>query len=203
MFKQFRLLPIFMICLLMADSSVADSKRTGFQPRHLQALIGAMVADEDEYKGFDSAGEPIESDEVFGTFLVGGGMVQLADGPSTFEYGLETGGFFGWKDVDTDYKGSSNGGLVVKVSSDFYMFEILMGGFTGWNVTNKFRIYASAGPSVVWGRMGDGGDSEEVGTQGISDEDGNTIDWARVSLTSRWVCMAGWVWNTVLAGAWC
>jgi hypothetical protein len=179
MFKQFRLLPIYMICLLMAGPSVAESKRTGFQPRHLQALIGAMVADEDEYQGFDSNGEPIKSDEVFGTFLVGGGMVQLADGPSTVEFGLETGAFFAWKEIDTDYKCSSNGGLVVKVSSDFYMFEILMGGFTGWNVTNKFRVYASAGPSVVWGRMGGGDDSDEVGSQDIIDEDGNSIDWGK------------------------
>lgn len=179
MSKQVRFIVIFLCYLVMVSPAMADGQRKGFQPRHLQALIGAMVADEDEYAGFDSNDEPVEADEVFGTFLVGGGMVQLADGPSTFEYGLETGAFFGWKDIDTDYKGSSNGGLVVKVSSDFYMFEVLLGGFTGWNVTDNFRVYASAGPSVVWGRMGGGDDSEEVASQDIIDEDGNSIDWGK------------------------
>ena len=119
--------------LVLVSPVAAESELTGFQPRHLQALLGVMVADEDNYQGFDSSGEPLETDEVFGTFAMAGGMVQLADGPSIFEYGIETGAFFGWKDIDTDYAGSSNSSgnsnIIVKVSSNFYMFEVLLGGF--------------------------------------------------------------------------
>lgn len=180
MFAQVRRAVVFCICLLMAVQVVAETSRKGFQPRHLQALLGAMIADEDDYRGFDANGDAIKTEEVFGTFPMAGGMVQLADGPSTFEYGIETGAFFGWKDIDTEYKGSSNGGLLVKVSSNFYMFEVLLGGFTGWNVTNKFRLYASAGPSVVWGRMSGDDDFDSTGgasSQDIIDDEGNVIDW--------------------------
>lgn len=168
---------IFTTFILMSSLTLAEGKRTGFQPRHLQAMLGAMVADEDKYSGFDSDGEPIQADEVFGTFPIAGGMVQLADGPSTFEYGIETGALFGWKDIDTEYKGSSDRGLLVKVSSYFYMFEVLLGGFAGWNVNSNFRLYASAGPSLVWGKMS--GDDKNDGNQVTPPvDDGDVIDWS-------------------------
>ena len=179
MHRIFREILVLLGLLVLVSPVAAESELTGFQPRHLQALLGVMVADEDNYQGFDSSGEPLETDEVFGTFAMAGGMVQLADGPSIFEYGIETGAFFGWKDIDTDYAGSSNSSgnsnIILKVSSNFYMFEVLLGGFMGWNVSNHFRLYASAGPSLVWGKMS--GDDGQGDGQAITDGDGNVIDW--------------------------
>ncbi len=164
---------LFTVCLFSAQA-VADKPRRGFQPRHLMVQLGAMDADEGDYKAFDNTGEEVEADEIFGTIPMGGILVQLADGPSTFEYGIETGAYFGWKDIDTKYASSSDGRLLVKVNSAFYMFEILLGGFVGLNVTDNFRLYAGAGPSVVYGHMS--GDDNFDGSTPPDDERG--LNWA-------------------------
>jgi hypothetical protein len=80
---------------------------------------------------------------------------QQCHGGDTLKYGLEGGALLSWEsDVRSIVVTGGDGGAKVAVSADIsaLLIDIFLGGYLSYEPSQWVRIYAGAGPLVLWGR---------------------------------------------------
>lgn len=71
-----------------------------------------------------------------------------------FQLGIETGAFFSWDSTARHVSvssGSGGGTATIAVEVNSFMMDYFGGGFLGFEPTKWLRLYAGAGPLLIWG----------------------------------------------------
>ncbi|HVL01976.1 MAG TPA: hypothetical protein VM553_19300 [Dongiaceae bacterium] len=179
---------------LPALPAVAEVK----EPMYMQVLLGQLELDDNsvtatrdgtEYEG--------ELDDI--PYLGGVAQVVLKEG--VVGYGWEGGGFVSWINDEVYYAARSGPeGTYVRVAIDnaFWSIETFMGLWAELRPIDRLRLYASAGPLIIFGRADTNGPDEDQqptptpqnGTVVVTDDENHDTDWsagayARVGLDIR------------------
>jgi hypothetical protein len=80
---------------------------------------------------------------------------QQSWGGERLKYGLEGGALVSWEsDVRSIVVTGGGGGANIAVSADVsaLLFDIFLGGYLSFEPSQRVRIYAGAGPLVLWGQ---------------------------------------------------
>src|SRR3990167_8656474 len=130
------------------------------EPMYMQVLLGelqltdnsvSVTRDGTEYNG--------ELDDI--PYL--GGVAQVILHEGMFGYGWEGGGFVSWINGDADYydRSGTSGTLVpINVDNTFWSIETFMGLYVDFRPFDRLRLYASAGPLLIYGRAQEEGPDE-------------------------------------------
>lgn len=167
-------------CCLLSASLQAEE----FGVRYVQGMAGVLDASEawEIEDGGDGSKYAADIDKM----IYGGGAAQLSyrDGP--FQYGVETGGLISFH-ADTSSFARVDGGATVgvKVKSSVWLVDIFMGGYVSYELAQAFRVYASAGPSVIYGSLSI--DDDDVTIQPLDNNSGGTITFSPDSRESDFV----------------
>jgi hypothetical protein len=109
-----------------------------------QVICSLMELDED--------GQDLEKKNYDLIFF--GAAAQKPFKKDVFEYGFETGADLSMKN-DTNVlsysAGSSGGNVRVEIDNKWFVFDYYGGGYIAANVANRLRLYAGAGPMLIYG----------------------------------------------------
>jgi len=144
------------------------------QRKLVQGLIGVMEFTDDTYTRTDSNG-----DSYLGkmpTIPVLGGMWQFGFiGGDTVSLGLETGILFGFDSYSTTLIGGGNG-LYIHIKNQFFLIDGMVGLNLDIHPTNKFRLYAGAGPMLMFANLKTDNNDDEAGIDVVQDESSSATD---------------------------
>jgi opacity protein-like surface antigen len=79
-------------------------------------------------------------------------------------YGLETGALLTWDNETRHIRasgGSSGGSATIVIENQMFLFDYFFGGFVSVEFARRLRIYAGAGPLIVYGSRGITPEEEE------------------------------------------
>jgi len=110
----------------------------------LQFMAGEMVISNDD---------PRVSEGDYNVTLVGVAVQKPFFGEKS-QAGIETGGLFNWKSETRAYAASGGGGggtIAVSADIDQFIFDYFFGGYVSFQPLNWFRLYAGAGPLLIYG----------------------------------------------------
>jgi len=112
-------------------------------PMILQFMVGEMVISNDD---------PRVSEGDYNVTLVGVAVQKPFFGEKS-QAGIETGGLFNWKSETRAYAASGGGGGTIAVSADIdqFIFDYFFGGYVSLQPVKWFRMYAGAGPLLIYG----------------------------------------------------
>lgn len=141
--------------------------------RYLHVVLGALDADESWTISDDDGNESTSGRD---DLIYAGVLAQLSNQSGVFQYGIESGGMISFKN-DTSYFVHSNGGATatIKVKNQLWILDMSLGGFVSVRPWHWFRVYASAGPSIMIGSMAI--DDDDVEIQPLSGVSGNSISY--------------------------
>ena len=114
------------------------------RPMILQFMVGEMVISNDD---------PRVSDGDYNVTLVGVAVQKPFYG-EILRVGIETGGLFNWKSETRAYAASGVGGggtIAVSADIDQFIFDYFFGGYVSLQPIKWFRLYAGAGPLLIYG----------------------------------------------------
>lgn len=143
----------------LAAHAQAGGDKEEMEIRYLHVMLGTLAV-EDSWTIEDGSGEETTADRD--DLIYGAVVAQLSNGSGMFQYGMESGGMISFKN-DTSYFIRSDGGLTgtIKVKNQMWILDMSLGGFVSFRPWRGFRLYASAGPSIVIGSLAiDDGDVE-------------------------------------------
>ncbi|MBX3463566.1 MAG: outer membrane beta-barrel protein [Planctomycetes bacterium] len=95
-----------------------------------------------------------------------GGGAQWKLGGDEIQYGLEALLGFGWRS-DGGAVVVGGGGAAVAVDVDLYLFDLYGGPFASMFLGDRWRLYASAGPMMLWGRYEDSTPFDDTSNSGF------------------------------------
>jgi opacity protein-like surface antigen len=140
---------LFFICLIALIATIIGTSAPVFAentdtPINCQVIVSLMELDEDasgmEEKNYDL------------TFF--GAAAQKPFKKDIFEYGFETGANLSMEN-DTNvlnYSAGSSGGAVrVEIDNQWFLLDYFAGGYIAANFASRFRLYAGAGPLLIYG----------------------------------------------------
>ncbi len=149
-----------MASLALAATFPEEGKgESDFRLRHVQSFIGATNLDDEDLLVFDEFDEPATADDYTGTLPTLGAGVQIANRKGSLELGLDTGGLLSWKSGSTRFA-YRDGTTYFRMDTDLVLFEAFIGAYAGINLTDRFRLYAAAGPTLVYGHLDSDNDDE-------------------------------------------
>lgn len=147
--NQKRNLTAVWLILFLTVWAGAVSGDPGEERLYIQPLFGKMQLGEDNPQVEGSAYEL--------TFL--GVAVQQPLNPpravEAFQYGMEAGFMGSWENDVRAVQISSGpeGGTVrVQISNQWFLGDLFFGGFASYTIAERVRLYAGAGPLIVYGR---------------------------------------------------
>ncbi len=151
------LVVLISVCFLLPSSIVHAQKKEdyrkkdGMDIRYLHVMLGKLDA-EDSWTIEDEEGDDISADRD--DLIYGGVAAQLSNSSGMFQYGFESGGLISFKN-DTSYFIKSDGGATARlqVKNELWMLDLSLGGFVSVRPASWFRVYLSAGPSIMIGSM--------------------------------------------------
>ena len=123
---------------------------------YVQVWLGTTDADE-SWSVDDSEGDELLGD--FDNLPLGGGVGQRLWGERG-QYGFEGGGLVSWRSSDVAFSGADPG-LRVAIDTELILVEVFMGGVIAVQPTSWLRLFASAGPSIAYGRVTGDDDDED------------------------------------------
>jgi hypothetical protein len=142
-FIRFFILLIVLIAMIAGMNSPVLAENQDI-PINCQVIVSLMELDEDapdmEEKNYDL------------TFF--GAAAQKPYYRNTFEYGFETGANLSMKN-DTNvlsYSAGSSGGTIrAEIDNQWFLFDYFGGGYVAANIAKRLRLYAGAGPLLIYG----------------------------------------------------
>lgn len=115
----------------------------------IQALLGGVRYDDLVFTNPDSSGDDVTID--MSTIPQLGGAWASKPKGEKFQYGLECSFLMGFKIDDFSYWANSGSGTAyVNVSASMWMFDFAGGAYANLPLGDKLRIYAGAGPLMVY-----------------------------------------------------
>ncbi len=153
---------------------------------YLEAWLGALGTQDDSWKATDvQTGDKVLGD--LGTLPFGGGAAQQLWGTGAWQIGFEGGGVGAWKNGNTEFRGTSNGGTSVQVRFDntFYAFGVFMGGVVSVNLSRNVRFYVAGGPSLTWAWLHDNNNNDSTPSSiggGEDENDGSFVAYGRAGI---------------------
>ena len=137
-----------LLCCSLSSSLLAQD----LDIRYMQGMAGVLDAG-DAWQiddGADASSYVADIDKM----IYGGGAVHLSHMDGAFQYGVETGGLVSFHaDTSSFVKVDDGATVAVKVESSLWLVDVSLGGFVSYSVGEHFRLYASAGPSVIYGSL--------------------------------------------------
>lgn len=130
-----------------------DSGTKHFEGYNIQAMFGVTKFDEDElsYEKESSTDPTLDAESDLSTLPLIGAAGQMPLIGETIQGGLEGGFFFSWWRDEVRAR-SSGGTTIVVIDNSLILTEIFFGGYASADLGDKFRIYAGAGPLLMFGR---------------------------------------------------
>ncbi len=152
---------------------------------YLQGWLGGLASRDDAWRASDvQTGDNLLGN--LGTLPFGGGAGQKLWGTGAWQIGFEGGGLATWKNGNTAFRGTGNGGTNVQVSFDntFFAFGVFMGGVVSVNLARYVRLYAAGGPSLTWAWLhnDNNNDSTPAGIGGGDEDDGSFATYGRAGI---------------------
>lgn len=159
------------LILAGASASAATAPTDTLDVRYLQVMLGTLDTDE-AWTITDSDGDIVNTD--WSELIYGGVAVQLSRDTGRFQYGLETSGLISFQnDASVFARSDADEGLDarIKVDNQFLLLDFAIGGFVSYRPWQHLRVYASAGPAVMFGTLSIGKNDVEIerGDQGDID----------------------------------
>lgn len=146
------LLSLVLLCPALAHSAP-------WEVSYAQGLIGIQDMDEAWTIDYEDGSSTTARDDLI--YL--GGLAQYNRGEGLLQFGFEAGGLLTVQN-DINYFFISSGGLYVEVSAknDFWTLDMFAGAYLSLNPTPYFRLYAAAGPTLMWGSLSMNEDDVEI-----------------------------------------
>lgn len=140
-----RLLTAFAVNLLLVSAASEAAAQEALLPLYGQLMVAAFTADETDGN--------LEGDSLDLTlFGVAAQKPLLPDLP--VDLGFETGALLSWKS-DTRFaqisSGPSGGTIRVEINNQMLLVDYFFGGYAGFRLTRWLRLYAGAGPLLIFG----------------------------------------------------
>jgi opacity protein-like surface antigen len=110
----------------------------------IQCILAQMNLEEDD--------TDVQDDNYELPFL--GVAVQKPFNENRLTYGLETGALLSWDNEKRHISasgGSSGGSATVVIDNQMFLFDYFLGGYVSIDIARRLRIYAGAGPLIVYG----------------------------------------------------
>jgi hypothetical protein len=134
----------FILTAAIAGAHSPSLAQTSDLPVNCQVIVSLMELDEDapgmEEKNYD--------------LIFFGAAAQKPFYKDTLEYGFETGANLSMEN-DTNVlsysAGSSGGTAKVAIDNTWFLFDYFGGGYVAANVASRLRLYAGAGPLLIYG----------------------------------------------------
>jgi len=114
-------------------------------PMNCQVMVSLMELDEDS--------PDLDKETYDVTFY--GAAAQKPFQKDVFEYGIETGANVCMENdtnVLSSSAGSSGGTIRVEIDNQLFLFDYFGGGYVAVNFAKRLRLYAGAGPLLIYGR---------------------------------------------------
>ena len=162
------------ICLLstilicgFAPSSLFAADNTF--PTFVQAMVGAAQFSEDDLTFAEaSADDGTTSDNDLSQMpYVGVAFQQPFRGDAITQVGLDGSILIGWRSKDTRAV-AGNGQIAVSIDSSLLLVDLSVGLFVKHSINERWRLYAAAGPAIVFGDYSDDTDEEVVATATVT-----------------------------------
>jgi hypothetical protein len=168
--------PALLLALL---SAACASRQSAYDERHrlrdpratsVQALIGAALYDDLSFERSDP-GDPDNSAvvDLSQTPLLGlAGQYRLT-GDQSFEAGFDGALIFSWWDARSETLATGGGTAVIVISREILFTDLSFGGFVATVLGDWLRVYAGAGPLMLFanGEFGDENGSESESGFGL------------------------------------
>ncbi|TQV74198.1 hypothetical protein FKG94_16455 [Exilibacterium tricleocarpae] len=164
------------LAVATATTAQPNADTDAFGVRYLQVMLGTLDTSE-AWTISDSAGDIVSTD--WNELIYGGVAVQLSSNGGRLQYGLETSGLISFQTDASVFGRSDEDGLEaeIEVDNEFLLLDFALGGFVSYRPWPGFRVYASAGPAVMFGTMSiDDGDVEGNRDDIDFDPDGRETD---------------------------
>lgn len=154
-------------CAIMPSEQYAARSRGSGDATSVQALLGASLYDDGLKFERPDPGDPNNkavADLTQMPLLGVAGQYRLT-GDRSLEAGLDGALIFNWWKDSATVTAVGGGAAVISVSTRLFMTDISFGGYAATVLNDWLRLYAGAGPLVIFasGRFGDetGSDSED------------------------------------------
>ena len=154
------------ICLLFAiamscftpDSLCAADRPA---PTFVQALVGAAQFSEDDLTFAETSvidGTTNKNDLSSMPYI--GMTFQHPLGGESTQFGLDGSFLFGWRSGDTRVR-AGNGQIAISIDSSLWLADLSVGVYVTHTFSDRWRLYAAAGPAVVFGDYSEDTDEED------------------------------------------
>lgn len=131
-------------------------------PVYVQALVGAAQFNEDDLTFAEtSADGTTTSDNDLSTMPYFGMTFQLPFYGENSQIGLDGSALVGWRTKDRRVV-AGNGKVAVYLDSDLWLVDLSMGLFVKHTFFTRWRLYAAAGPTMLFGDYSDDGDEDDL-----------------------------------------
>jgi hypothetical protein len=143
LFARFFMVHVFLIAMAAGVYSPASAENRDI-PINCQVSVSLMEIDEDAPN--------MDENSYDLTFF--GAAAQKPLYKNLLEYGLETGANFSMEN-DTNVVsysvGSSGGTVKVEIDNTWFLLDYFGGGYVAANISKRLRLYAGAGPMLIYG----------------------------------------------------
>ena len=162
------------ICLLsaisiggFAPSSLFAAEKTF--PTFVQGMVGAAQFSENDLTFAEaSAIDSTTSDNDLAQMpYIGLAFRQPFRGDAITQVGLDGSILFGWRSNNTRAVGG-NGQVAVSIDSSLLLVDLSLGLFVKHSINERWRLYAAAGPAIVFGDYSDDTEEEILATATIT-----------------------------------
>lgn len=143
--QLFLCLPIIGLILLIMDFNSIGYAFDPEAPLHCQVMGMNMTLEEDDIN--------VNGDDY--NFFIFGAAGQQPFYKNRLEYGMEVGLLFSMKNdrrLVEGSSGSSGGEIKIQFKNQVLLVDYFGGGYVGYSFTKRLRLYAAAGPLIVYGR---------------------------------------------------
>ncbi len=165
-----RVVFILLSCLLLSFIAAPPAFSETERPYFLQALLGAAQFNHDSLTfNVRANGDEVEKNLSKMPFFGVIGQFPLSEGQSQF--GIEWGGLLGWRSSKTSIY-STISSTQIRVKASFWLFDLFAGPYVSHTLGNNWRIYASAGPTMLFASYKEDRDT----TLSTSDAENNSSD---------------------------
>lgn len=123
----------------------------GNRPALIQGLIGVTAFDEIDFTDGNVPSTPSTATLSLDALPTIGFALQKPVNFSAqpFDVGLEGGANLGW-DTERIAFVAGGGGAVVDIRANLVFFDLFAGGYVGKTFDSGFRVFAGAGPLILW-----------------------------------------------------
>ena len=134
-------------------------------PTFVQALVGAAQFAEDDltFTETSATGGATTSGNDLSTMPYLGMAFQYPFHDENTQIGLDGSALFGWRSKDTRIVGG-NGQLAISIDSSLWLGDLGLGLFVKHTFYDRWRVYAAAGPAVVFGAYSEDTNEEDSQT---------------------------------------